>query len=641
MILKDIFRAALLLFIVGCTSIPKKTSHYLAQPAPSTTPEVFAPNLISNQNEYEFGSVFNKSGTEFFYGVNANGKEEIRYTKLDGGVWSDPITLLQHPVYGYNDPFLSPDENRLYFISRRALDGEDEPKDYDIWYVEKQAQGWSEPINAGTEINTKGNEYFISFTNEGTMFFSSNRKNYDFDIYQSRFLNGEFQTPTTLGDSINTYFYEADVFVDPNEEYLIFCAERPEGYGNGDLYISFKNEDGAWSQSRNMGPKINSKGHELCPFVSKDGKYFFFTSNKDIYWVDAEIIQEIKKHPTPIPNLNKSYTPLKKQSALDSLEVLRKLILKKGKYPNIDGILVAQNNEIIMEEYFHEFDRDSLHQTRSSHKSITSLLAGIAIDQGLFAAEDEIGQFITEWKDEPRGKIKIKDLLEMRSGLACEGFFDVGPDCEGEMWETEDWLGYILNIPLRYEPGAKWEYSSIEPDLVGVIIARASNMSIMDFAKQYLFEPIGIQEFDWLITPDGRGYSAGSSYMKPTDMLKIAQLVANEGSWNGQQIVSKEWIQESTNCHIPVDMSFLYWSGIENATTTSAEYGYFWYREVLEYKDIKTEILFASGNGGQYMMVLEDYDAALVFTGSNFGSWKSKRPFEIILKYIIPILENK
>jgi CubicO group peptidase (beta-lactamase class C family) len=328
------------------------------------------------------------------------------------------------------------------------------------------------------------------------------------------------------------------------------------------------------------------------------------------------------------------------QSTYDKLTELKELIAS-DKYPNIDGIVVARNNKILIEEYFNGFERDSLHETRSSHKSITSLLAGIAIDQGLFKVDDEIHKFITEWKNDPRGNITIKDLLEMKSGLACENFFDVGPDCESEMFETDDWLGYILGIPRRYDPGLKWEYTSMEPELVGVIISRTSNMTIMEFANKHLFEPLGIEHFEWLITPDGRGFSAGSSYMKPLDMLKIAQLVLNEGNWEGQQIVSEDWIKESTNCQTNVEMSFLYWAGTKIAEYTSANFGYLWYRELLQYKDIKTEVLFASGNGGQYMMVLEDYDAAIVFTGSNFRSWKGKLPFDILLKYLIPILEDE
>lgn len=328
------------------------------------------------------------------------------------------------------------------------------------------------------------------------------------------------------------------------------------------------------------------------------------------------------------------------KSTIDILTDLKDQIAP-AKYPKIDGIVVTQNNKILIEEYSNGFKREDLHQTRSSFKSITSLLAGIAVDQGLFKVGDEIENHITEWKGDLRGKITVKDLLEMKSGLACENFFDVGPDCESEMYDTDDWLGYILDIPRRYEPGLKWEYSSMEPDLVGIIIARTSKMTLMDFASKHLFTPLGIEHCKWEVTPDGRGYAAGSSRMKPIDMLKIAQLVTNRGLWKGKQMVSKKWIIESTNCQTSVEMSFLYWSGIKNATTASARYGYFCYREVVEYGDIKTEVLFASGNGGQYMMVLEDYNAAIVFTGSNYGNWRGKLPFEILLKFITPILENE
>jgi len=315
-------------------------------------------------------------------------------------------------------------------------------------------------------------------------------------------------------------------------------------------------------------------------------------------------------------------------------------LITEEQYPNIDGILVAQNDSLLIEEYFNGYKKDQLHETRSSFKSITSLLAGIAIDQGLFQLEDEIGQYITEWQDDPRGKITIKNLLEMKSGLACEGFFGIGPDCESEMWETDDWLQYILSIPMRHEPGLNWAYTSIEPEIVGIIISRASDKTLIDFTDEYLFGPLGIKDCKWHITPDGRGYAAGSSYMKPSDMLKIAQLVVNDGKWKGRQVISSEWIEASTHCEIDVEMSFVRFARTKNAKYHTAKYGYYWYREVLAYKDVQTEVLFASGNGGQYMMVLEDYNAAVVFTGSNFGNWRGKLPFDILLKYIIPKLEK-
>lgn len=267
---------------------------YLKQKPPSTTPEIFAPNIISKEGEYEFGSVFNGEATEFFYGVNVGGKSEIRYSKLVGKQWSTTQTILSHEQYGFNDPFLSPDENKLFFISRMPLDGLGQSKDYDIWYVERNDNGWSDPINAGPSINSKKNEYYISFTSDGTMYFSSNKRESNFDIYSSKILDGEFQKAIRLSNAINTPAYEADVFIDPEEAYIIFCADRSDGLGRGDMYISFKNTDGTWTKSKNMGPIINSKNHELCPFVSKDGKYLFYTSNQDIYWVDTEVFKRLK-----------------------------------------------------------------------------------------------------------------------------------------------------------------------------------------------------------------------------------------------------------------------------------------------------------------------------------------------------------
>lgn len=271
---------------------------YLKQTVPSTTPIIFAPGIISTENQLEFGSVFSKNGTEFFYGVNKNGKSEIKYSKLENNNWSSPKTIISHSDYSYNDPFLSPNENRLYYISNMPLNDSENEKDHDIWYSIKKENGWSKPINPGKNINSDKNEYYMSFTNEGTMYFSSNineqENEGDFDIYFSKNVNGVFKKAVKLDDSINSRAYEADVFIAPDESYMIFCATRRKGLGKGDLYISFKKENGDWTKSENMGAIINSENHELCPFVTKDGKYLFYTSKGDIYWVSANIINQYK-----------------------------------------------------------------------------------------------------------------------------------------------------------------------------------------------------------------------------------------------------------------------------------------------------------------------------------------------------------
>ncbi|MDW3646381.1 MAG: amidohydrolase family protein [Bacteroidia bacterium] len=272
---------------------------YFGLEAPLDVPEKLAPNFISLPGRYEFGSVFSKKGDEFYFGVDENGLPKILYSKLENGVWTEAETLISNDSIGYNDPMLSPDESRLYFISNHPKNPGEKPADIDIWYIEKDGAGWSKPINAGPAINSSSNEYFISFTAKGDMYFSSNkaaeqdhRNNYD--IYRSELKEGEFQEAKVLGAGVNSLHYEADVYVAPDESYLIFCGMRPEGYGQGDLYISFKQKDGSWSKSENMGEKINDEGHQLCPFVTADGKYFLFTSNRDIYWIQADFLQNYR-----------------------------------------------------------------------------------------------------------------------------------------------------------------------------------------------------------------------------------------------------------------------------------------------------------------------------------------------------------
>lgn len=295
----------MILFITAMLTLSESSSDaqllpkYLDQPAPGLKPVIFAPGLVSTPEQYEYGSVFSKNGEEFFYGVDLGGRAEIRYMKKNRTGWTKPATLVSGEGYSCNDPFLSPDQSKLFFISDMPKDGLGSKKDYDIWYVKREGDHWSKPINSGSNINSDKNEYYMSFTVNGTMYFSSNvnateDNKMNYDIYFSKYVGGNFQPPVKLSDSINTNRYEADVFIAPDESYVIFCADRAEGKGKGDLYISFKKKDGTWSKSKNMGETINSPLHELCPFVSSDGKYFFYTSNKDIYWVDAKVLSSFK-----------------------------------------------------------------------------------------------------------------------------------------------------------------------------------------------------------------------------------------------------------------------------------------------------------------------------------------------------------
>jgi len=179
------------------------------------------------------------------------------------------------------------------------LPGSTAAKDIDIWYVERIGEGWSEPINAGSPINSPLNEFYISFSQAGDMYFASrspeeDAPQYAYDIYRAAFDGNTYAQPEKLPAEINTSRYEADAFIAPDESYLIFASHRRAGLGKGDLYISFKDENGNWTQAQNMGEGINTELHELCPIISPDGKYLFFTSNQDIYWVSTEVLERYR-----------------------------------------------------------------------------------------------------------------------------------------------------------------------------------------------------------------------------------------------------------------------------------------------------------------------------------------------------------
>ena len=272
---------------------------FLGQPLPDTEPEIFAPGLVSKPDAYEYGSVWSADGREFYFGVNVGERAEIRGIRWTDGGWTPEFVVVGHPAYTFGDPFLSPDEQRLYFISNRPLGGLSGPaKDFDLWYVDRRGEGWSEPIRVGGPVNSSFDEYYVSFSAEGRLYFASNRaggdRSHDFDIYSAEPSGSGFARPRRVPGNANTRHYEADAFVARDESYVIYSSSRPEGLGQGDLYVSFRREDGSWAEGISLGPSVNTEGHELCPFVTADGRFFFFTSNEDIYWVDASILNRLR-----------------------------------------------------------------------------------------------------------------------------------------------------------------------------------------------------------------------------------------------------------------------------------------------------------------------------------------------------------
>lgn len=269
----------------------------LAAGAETPQPELFAPGVVSKPDRHEFGCTLTADDSQVFFGVDVGGRFEIWHVAREGKGWGTERPLLHDAKFSFNDPALDPEEQRLYFISNRPPAGTPEGASLhaDIWFLERRGEGWSDPIHAGPVINSAADDYYISFTDDGSLYFASNvgaERKGNYDIYFSRNALTAPEKPVRLGPGVNTGAYEADVFVAPDDSYVLFAAGRRGGLGRGDLYISFRGEDGSFQKSENLGAPINTEGHELCPYVSRDGRFLYYTSRQDIYRIDASALWE-------------------------------------------------------------------------------------------------------------------------------------------------------------------------------------------------------------------------------------------------------------------------------------------------------------------------------------------------------------
>lgn len=206
-------------------------------------------------------------------------------TRRVGKIWSNPVLASFSGTYRDIEPFLSSDGLRLYFSSDRPLrDTSTTAKDYDIWYVERKdlKSDWGKPVNLGAPINTSFNEFYPSLARNGNIYFTSDWESSTGkdDIFFSAWNNG-YTSPVPLPAAINSEGFEFNAFIAPDESYILYTGyNRKEGFGSGDLYISHKSADGTWSPSKNLGPDINSKWMDYCPFVDAIGSTLYFTSRR-------------------------------------------------------------------------------------------------------------------------------------------------------------------------------------------------------------------------------------------------------------------------------------------------------------------------------------------------------------------------
>lgn len=305
---KCLFRIPLMIILfIACKGRHDPIINYAGQLPPGDTASIFAPGLVSTNNYEHSAPAFSPDGKLVLWTVVDRSYRGSLYEMIfENGKWSTP----HRPSFADSTaddyyPGFSGDGKKLYFSTRRKMPaGYPDTKDMRIWEVERTADGWSTPHPVDTTVST-GIEYAHSVANSGSIFFSvpiggGNNMN----IFASDFKSGKYSSPAQLPYNLNSIGYEDGPFIAPDESFLIFESNRPEGIdGSIDLYISFRNKDGLWSLPVNMGPKINSTAAERFAKLSPDGKYLFFGTNRnmsdsnwgfDIYWIDAKVIDEIR-----------------------------------------------------------------------------------------------------------------------------------------------------------------------------------------------------------------------------------------------------------------------------------------------------------------------------------------------------------
>jgi len=258
---------------------PVPRGPYLGQTA-GPLPQLFAPGVVSRRYQ-ELNAAFSPAGDELFFTIADATRTMytlLHVQRLPDGAWTPAAVAPFSGVYADADPFFSADGQRLYFISSRPRPGAPAgATDYNLWYAARAGAGWAEPVDLGPTVNTPADDYYVSVTRDGAVFWSRDGK----VMRAAPSGGGGDFVVEALPEAVNAPgTNQGDPYVAPDESYLIFASSgRPDNRGSRDLYVSFKT-DGQWQPARSLGDAINSDRLEYCPMISPDGRYFFFTSYK-------------------------------------------------------------------------------------------------------------------------------------------------------------------------------------------------------------------------------------------------------------------------------------------------------------------------------------------------------------------------
>ncbi len=343
------------------------------------------------------------------------------------------------------------------------------------------------------------------------------------------------------------------------------------------------------------------------------------------------------------------------QAAIDSLVV----DIAAGEYGLVDAFMLIRNGMVVANHRFthdyaeiaaeydttnHMYNYDhpdwhpylhgtDLHSLQSVTKSVTSAALGIAMDEGLLGGVDTpVMPFFEAYEpyvtDARKESTTLEDFLTMRSGLnwTTTGGYESEEHSTIQLEASDEWIRFVLEQPTDTIPGMRYQYNDGVSVLLGKILREATGQRIDEWARERLFEPIGIEDFHWKITPDGEADTEGGLYLSTEDLARFGYLFLRGGKWNGRQIVSREWVEAST-APVVTDVA-------PDNDRPDPGYGYQWW--VPDHEDGTTRVFAGNGYGGQFVIVSPEHDIVAVFNGWNIHGGASRSTWRALQERILP-----
>lgn len=319
---------------------------------------------------------------------------------------------------------------------------------------------------------------------------------------------------------------------------------------------------------------------------------------------------------------------------LDSLNTK----LNNGSYGNVHSLLIVKDGFLIFENYYNGSSSSESHELQSATKSIASIICGIAIDQNLFSENDFVLDHIDSSyyhnNDPMRNNITIKNVLDMRLGIAWKEWgYPTNQKDNIIMANSPDWIQYILNSPMDTAPNTTFLYNTGASCFISALIDNNSSLNTENFSNQFLFTPIGITSQDWWVQ-DSKGvvHTGGGLKMTAQDMARFGFLILKDGNWDGNEVVSQNYLSKLTS-----PSSLNVFSVPVNSVAQPLHYGYHFWNIPLSVNNVYYTIIAAMGTGGQVIFIIKELNLVVVSTAWNLTEPnQTSSPLEWLVNYIIP-----